>query len=337
MSINTTTSIDNTQLNADISKVSCHKEGGVNGHVWSGIYYKRDNNDIPKITKSKCSGGMVVDNLHTYKRRDQLNNTCNCKMVNGNDSKIKCPSNSFIRGYYPLLNQAMCCSPCTSGNDLKLIPSENCEKKNIPKNRLSATCPNQTLMVGLELNKNGGTIECCKVKSDGEAVDKHNALQARCDELGTEFCTPEKVKFLEEKCAEYGLENCSEAGIQEAEKKCSELGLRFKDSTGKHQNTDSTMVCHNSNFDKLKADCDQAGLKKCSVGSLQKHVEDKMDKVENQEEVMSELKDKIGTLNTRVNKEVTDLENFRFYLIIAITVAVIIAYILIIYLFRTRT
>ena len=66
MSINTTSSIDNIRLNTDTDKVSCHKEGGTNGYVWSGIYYKKNKAGIPKITKSKCSSGLVINNIHPY-------------------------------------------------------------------------------------------------------------------------------------------------------------------------------------------------------------------------------------------------------------------------------
>lgn len=255
--------ISNINLNANPNH-SCSADDGQSGFVWNGIIFKDKKGGFNDINNVNCSRISATTPLGDY----NLDNVCECQMVNAINGKLECPKGKFLRNYHPDLKKGTCCAPCTS-DQKKVIDysSTDCMfvKKSLDDNSL--TCPNNKLVRSLICDGIGTELECCEPRIRDDLITKspNSEISTSCKELGLMPCEPEKLKEV------YG--------------KCDAYGMKYYNSNDKTiHNPESFMSCHTSNFEKLEEMCAQNNISPCNVSGL-----------------VTSFLSKLGALNTKID------------------------------------
>ena len=262
--------INSNKLNTT-TDISCQNNDKTGGRVWSGFKFGGDNTGY-KIEFAKCSNLKLEEDAYNMQKGSELGSACDCEMVNEQNGLVNCPNDKFLSTYFPLLKQGSCCMPCSADGKVKAgVDSGNCFPVTNSKDVTDVSCPDKTFIKNMQLIDGGSKLECCATKVSGAGVEKHNATNSNCAsmKIPAELCSNEFSNTITAKCKEYGMANCDYESLREVESKCNTYGLRYLDTlTSKHQNTDSSVICHADNFDKLDSQCTKNGVSACSVYGL---------------------------------------------------------------------
>src|SRR5690606_1081986 len=121
------------------------------------------------------------------------------------------------------------------------------------------SCPNNTFLKSISITPTNTKLECCYPNFEGEAVKEAKEVNDECTTMGLDKdkCTVDQMKDMKNRCREYGTgPGCNLNSLQNLEKQCDSYGMRYFDSNeNKYKNTDSYMVCHKDNFEKLDNYC----------------------------------------------------------------------------------
>lgn len=130
------------------NQITCDTKG-----LWSGVNLLNKDNDTPSY--AQCKDHYLSDN------------TCDCQMVDlsSNKDKLVCPSNKYIKTYYPLANKALCCNICDSYKDISHTDENSCVSIYKDNNGVMS-CPNNKFVKDMYITKDapGSRINCCNAE-----------------------------------------------------------------------------------------------------------------------------------------------------------------------------
>lgn len=227
------------------------------GGVWSGLQFTRSPKGEIKYNQANCNNKMPPFGDST------MDKACDCELIDAKDGNTTCPKNKFINTHYPLLGKTSCCTPCSADMKTKATyEPKNCTNIHKDKSATDLNCPDNTFLRGISITDNTSKLECCSAKF--ETNDKTD-----CEKMGLEICNGQTINNAKNLCREYGLTDCTTKNIMDIEAKCGQFGLRYIDSKdNKHKNTDSYLVCHVDNIDKLSKQCMDKKMAKCDFNEL---------------------------------------------------------------------
>jgi hypothetical protein len=272
-------------LNSDISCRGIENEGG---KVMSGLRIQKKNNK-QQIVASSCSGLNTDPNKPLVGLNNtDLNNVCNCSIVNMVNSNITCPKNKYMRTYYPLLGKASCCTPC---NDNITVEYDNDNCTDIYGNATDELlkCPEDSYVTGIYLTQNTRKLKCCKPHLSGKLVDKYYEMNKRCDELDISPCSAELITNRKLECSRGGLDVCNEQTLNGFRNKCNKYGMRYEREDGNIINPSSKYICHNDTFAKLDKLCDDRDINDCSIENIDKYYDHKIQKLDTQLQALDNI------------------------------------------------
>lgn len=324
--------IDNNKLNTN-DGISCVNLSNSGGRIWAGIDIEREKDGMPIFKSAKCAHLKPEDEIYHFKKDSFLDNYCDCELVDTKEGKLSCPSNKMISTYYPLLNRATCCSPCSSDNKLKTIfPDDQCKWETMKPEVKDVSCSPSQYMKSFEINKLLSKIECCTPQLTGEYLDEHNNNSKECNnmELDAEECNEKNVKNLMDKCNQYGIKTCNMNEIKRIEDKCDKYGMKYYDSTtNTYKNTDSYLSCHLENFDKLDQQCAKNNISNCNFYELRDNNIDSVTSMKsnfiNIDKIEDIFETKFKAIETKII--ISKILLFLFILIITIIVLIILFFI----------
>ncbi|QKF94226.1 hypothetical protein QKU48_gp0768 [Fadolivirus algeromassiliense] len=316
---------------------SCKNQDGSGGRIWSGFKYGRDETGY-RLEHAKCSNLKLEENVYDLQKGTEFQKVCDCEMVEGKNGSIECPNDKFLGTYYPLLNKGSCCKPCNNDGKVKVsIDQKNCFPVVKGKDDTEISCPDKLFMKNMNFVDGTAKIECCAPKFEGETVEKQNIVIDDCTKMKIpkELCSNEFMNTLKTKCKEYGITECDYETVRNVESKCNSYGMRYFDTLeNKYKNTDSPIICHVDNFNKLDGQCVKGNVSSCSVYNLMdnqsKDVVGLKKDITNIDKIQTEYDQKFNNLeNSLVNKLFGNKVFVVLSSIICLIIIAIIAYVLI--------
>jgi len=258
------------QQEAPISNIGCP----IDGQIWTGTKLAPDQTGNLKISTPNCGKVVLNEDMNTFKRGQEINGLCNCEMVNEANQGINCPNGKFMRTYYPLLKQALCCSPCMANGELRAAyDSANCREVFKNPTDTNLTCPNNNFLQGLNFTKLNTKLNCCYPKFEGQIKTQVDEMKGHCTKMGIQEqeCNETVLNNMNKYCKEYGIssDECTRSNLNNVLANCDAYGLRYFDPvSGVYKNTDSYMTCHVNNFQKLDDQCQARGVTDCNWYTL---------------------------------------------------------------------
>jgi|688.fasta_scaffold182766_2 hypothetical protein len=300
--------VENNKLNHE--EWSCTDVVNPNGRVWSGVGYNNTKN-------LQCSNIQLEQDLYDVKKGTQIDNYCDCEIINTTSNGFKCPSGKYISAIYPKSGKASCCNVCDVDKKIKTYYDDSdcsvvVNNGSNPNNKSIMCSPNSFITSVKELRP-GVEVGCCKpkFKSTNQSIQnpppvqpaqtptplpvqpQQNAsslLNDQCKKynITQDNCNENNIKSLQDRCKEYGIDNCNNDELRKIEQQCNGYGMRYFDSIdNRYKNTDSYINCHVDNFQKLDQTCKDNSLDTCNFYNINR----------NQQDGLNEIKTNIVTID----------------------------------------
>lgn len=259
---------NNISLYGIDKNISCEQFGENDGGVWSSIHVFADLVGDRKVDKVGCRSIKTTADIYDVKSDTQLNNTCNCELIDNTGASFICPEGKFARTLYPLIGKTLCCALCSDDKIHTDYKHMDCTTVNKGTGNVNVSCPVKSLVRGVELNRDNVNVTCCFPRANSSLIQKDSNMKKRCEALGLQECNPSAVEQIEKECLQLGIADCNLTHLNNVKTKCDQYKMRYIQD-GKTHNPDSHYECHHDNVPKMDNLCNELGVTECNWQNIE--------------------------------------------------------------------